>query len=638
MSRRSSAAAAAGDRSRPLLAGAVLALTSTALAVLAWPVMYWQIAAYDDEGYMLVSLRAYAAGGRLYDEVYSQYGPAYYGVMDALFRLLGLTFVHDTGRLITLAVLVVTSLLCALLTLRITGHLAIAVAVQLLAAVNLFALGNEPMHPGGLLCLLLMLAACAPLLASSRPRSALVLMSGLPTVAALIKVNIGGLALLSVGFAWAATLRGAWARPLRTAASLAMVAAPFALVGANLGQPNFLRLACHTASGALALAIIAPVAAPVAGRLGDLRWLALGALLGLALGCGPALIGGTSVAGLVDGILLRPLGQPGVFTYPYGVPRWAPFLWVLVVAGSLAWRRSMLRRAALPGGAAALEPLVAVLRIGVGVALAVAATGAPFGRPTLNLAPLAWLAAAAPRAGDDGGAAWARWLLPALAMMQVMHAYPVAGSQQSFAALLLVPCGGVCVADGLGQLGRWLRSTSWAPTQRAARLALLLLAIGLVGAAGLRFERAQERYRSAFATGVPLDLPGARWVRVAPSQKESYHGITAQIRKHCDRFVTVPGMNSLYLFAEQEPPTGLNTTAWMFLLTDAEKQHIVDRLAAADAPCAVRHPWVLQFWARGRPIPRDPLLDYIARDLRLRSDDTGFKLLARPPAAGAAQR
>lgn len=628
-----------GRRPGPLLAAAVLAALTAAVAVLAWPVMFGQFAGYDDEGYLLVSLRAYLAGGRLYDDVYSQYGPAYYALMGALFRVLSLAVEHDTGRLVTLSVLAVTSLLCALLTLRITGRLAAAIGVQLIAAVNLFALGNEPMHPGGLLCLLLAMIACAPLLSARRPRLASVLLGGLATLASLIKINVGGLALMAMGFAWAAALPGARVHPLRLAAAVTIVAAPFALVGTRLGDPVFLRFAIHAASGALAIAVVAPSVAPASSRLGDLRWLAVGAMLAIAIGCGPALLRGADIAGLVDGILLRPLSQPGAFKYPYRLPWYAPAVWTLALTASLAWRFvPAVRRAEAraPTDAAGWLPLVAAVRIAVGVGLCMTATGPVFQRPALNLAPLAWLAAASPRGTDDDrGVAWARWLLPSLAVLQVMHAYPVAGSQQSFAALLLVPCGGVCVADGLDQLGRWLRSRSWTATWSVGRIGPALLVAALLGAAVLGFERGQARHRAEFAEGVPLDLPGARLIRVTPEQRQAYHWIAAQVRERCEAFVTVPGMNSLYLFTEQEPPTGLNTTAWMFLLSDDEKRRIVDRMRGLRVPCAVRHRWTLAFWAQGRKIPPDPLLEYIAGDLRPLASGEGFQLLGRPPAAGA---
>ena len=57
---------------------------------------------YDDEGYFLISLDHYLHNGRLYDQTYSQYGPFYFYIQAAFFRLLQLPVSHDSGRLVTL--------------------------------------------------------------------------------------------------------------------------------------------------------------------------------------------------------------------------------------------------------------------------------------------------------------------------------------------------------------------------------------------------------------------------------------------------------------------------------------------------------------------------------------------------------
>jgi hypothetical protein len=52
---------------------------------------------YDDEGYILIMLRGYARGGVLYDDVYSQYGPSYFQIVNPIFASLGLD-VQSTTR------------------------------------------------------------------------------------------------------------------------------------------------------------------------------------------------------------------------------------------------------------------------------------------------------------------------------------------------------------------------------------------------------------------------------------------------------------------------------------------------------------------------------------------------------------
>ena len=57
---------------------------------------------YDDEGYVLLSLRNFSEHGHLYGGVYTQYGPLPYVLYDLLHRL-GLPFTHTAGRCLTLA-------------------------------------------------------------------------------------------------------------------------------------------------------------------------------------------------------------------------------------------------------------------------------------------------------------------------------------------------------------------------------------------------------------------------------------------------------------------------------------------------------------------------------------------------------
>src|SRR5690349_3289986 len=56
---------------------------------------------YDDEGFMLMTLREYTSGLSLYDKMYSEYGPFYYVFHSALFRLAGWTVSHDQIRWLT---------------------------------------------------------------------------------------------------------------------------------------------------------------------------------------------------------------------------------------------------------------------------------------------------------------------------------------------------------------------------------------------------------------------------------------------------------------------------------------------------------------------------------------------------------
>ena len=167
---------------------------------------------YDDEGYLLISLREYARGGVLYDEVYSQYGPAYFQLLTALFRVAGLTFVHTHGRILALALLAATAIVCAVVTWRLSRSLLIALAVELLVVQALLPSRAEPLHPGALLALLLGgLVLVGTCLDGPRWRVAAGFGGVLLATMLLVKVNVGLFA--AVGIAGALAAAGPPGRP-----------------------------------------------------------------------------------------------------------------------------------------------------------------------------------------------------------------------------------------------------------------------------------------------------------------------------------------------------------------------------------------------------------------------------------------
>ncbi|MET0555504.1 MAG: hypothetical protein ABW221_20860, partial [Vicinamibacteria bacterium] len=235
----------------------VLFAAATALSIHAgYFRMFSFFASWDDEGYMLVSLRSFRTLGALYTEVYSQYGPLYFVVMDLLFDGLGLPVTHDTGRLVTLGLWTAASLLCGLVAWRLTRSAGLGLSVQLLVFRNLQVLHFEPMHPGGALCLLLACVAALPLLHPSRPRLAAALLGAGVAGAALVKVNVGVFALLAAACFIATGLAAPARRRAATiAVTLAIGTLPFALMWPALAEPWGLRSAIHAAVSAFLVAV-----------------------------------------------------------------------------------------------------------------------------------------------------------------------------------------------------------------------------------------------------------------------------------------------------------------------------------------------------------------------------------------------
>jgi hypothetical protein len=542
---------------------------------------------YDDEGYVLLSLRHYAGGGALYDQVYSQYGPAYYQVVRALFAALGLPFTHGSGRAVVAGLWLAIGALCAVTTFRLTRSVVVALATQLLVVDALVPLRNEPLHPGGLLALLVSgVVLAGSCLGGPAPTAVPVLIGALLAAAVLTKINVGGFLVASVGCALLAHARlGPRAESLRLMAAAGLPAVPLVLMGPRAAEPWVRDYLVVTVAAALAVALVLLAQAPRDPRARRaLGLVGASAVVTGALVCGGELLRGTSPGGLLRGLVLDPLALPFVAPLPFPIAPAAPRWGLISLLGALlfvAARRDAWRP---PGALAAWRGPVQLLA-GVYLWLVVSQ------RLPLDLIgetlPLLWLALVTPGSPEGPEPALGRSLLVATTVLQALHAYPVAGSQVSWATFLLFPVGGVLIADGWRATAGLPALGGLAAPARRAVAAVLVTAL-LAGAAASLAETGW-RLRRVYEAGVPLGLPSAERIRVWPAQAERYRTLAASLRAHCRTFVAIPGFTSLYLFSGLEPPTMRNVTMWAELLTPAEQTEIVERLRATPDPvCALR--------------------------------------------------
>src|SRR5262249_35930445 len=143
----------------------------------------------DDEGYVMLSLASFMDGKALYDETFSQYGPAYYVAEAALHRATGLPITHDVTRAKTLVHWLAIAALSAVLVARLTGLWPVAAMGFLVAFFDLERLCLEPGHPQEL-CLLALVVA--PLLLTiSKKRWVLACLGAVGGVAFMTKPNVG---------------------------------------------------------------------------------------------------------------------------------------------------------------------------------------------------------------------------------------------------------------------------------------------------------------------------------------------------------------------------------------------------------------------------------------------------------------
>jgi hypothetical protein len=371
--------------------------------------------------------------------------------------------------------------------------------------------------------------------------------------------------------------------------------------------------------GALAIALVTMrLPPPSVPRPSDLTPFLWGAAAVLSVVVMVVLVAGTSPGGLVRGDLLGALSSVKTQYIPLPLHPLTPLWGLAGLSGAVCvcWWLGAGRPLGARGRA-----LVALLRIVVGLIIWLSLTTRIGHLPaslTLGLpvgAPLIWVAAVSPFGSGTQRITFPRALIAALAILQLLQAYPVPGSQLNWSELLLVIVGGICIGDGIAELGE-LEKRPLFPAWRFAAIACVT-AFGV----WLCLKPLRTQYSSsltAYRTAVPVDLPGVRQLRLPPDQVFTLRKLISSLRGRCQTFLTLPGMGSLYLFSNEDPPTEMNVTVWMYYF-DAQKQREIIQEAKAFHPlCAVRNPELMQFWGRfSGPVPQRPLVRFIKRDFHV---------------------
>jgi hypothetical protein len=320
------------------------------------------------------------------------------------------------------------------------------------------------------------------------------------------------------------------------------------------------------------------------------------------------LLTGTSWKGLLDGLFLTPLKMPRVALLSIVVSSMVlpNALASIGCALFVAPRREDARVAALLNVLKALYAILGAVCL-VGEAKAQLA----------YLLPWVWLVAL-PNSKSQGsaGANFARMFLCLVAAWQSLQVYPIAGTQMTLATFLLVLSYGICLSDALcaaAQIPRVQRQRAVLPpgtsalTQTVAALALtFLFAEAWCKLPDVHRQHAKLR---------PLELPGAAHVRMDDETVTMYRGLAQYLATESGTFVTYPGVNSLYFWADKRPPTQLNSTGWG-QLTHTQQRQILGTLAKAERPRLVVVEAMMQGWDSPAYDAIRPLVRFVAEGCR----------------------
>ena len=113
----------------------------------AFPAVMTTLAPYDDQGYVMMTLKSFLNGETLYAETHTQYGPAYYLLTGSLHDVLGIPLTQDGVRSKTIVFWCVSTILVFLILRRLKTIPEIAFFFSGLFHLHLYKLALEPGHP-----------------------------------------------------------------------------------------------------------------------------------------------------------------------------------------------------------------------------------------------------------------------------------------------------------------------------------------------------------------------------------------------------------------------------------------------------------------------------------------------------------
>jgi len=595
-------------------------LIAMGAVVAAYYALFVQFGSGDDEGTLLVSLKAFTAGETLYRDAYSPYGPFYYEVFGGLFKLTGIGITNDASRLIVTCIWVGVSCMYGVAVQRLTGRLLLGASGMIVAFAVLNAFTNEPMHPQVLVAILF--AGLTLLLAAGPPRRVGLAGAGAGAIVAalvLTKINIGALAVAALVLAAVLTIeplhRRRW---LRWPVLAAFLILPTALMARHLEQDWVRDLIALELFAAVSLLIAAGVLRPRAGEDdgGMGRWVAaaaagFGAAFVAIVGC--LLLTGATLGDLYDGTVVQPLKLGDIFILPFASPSLALDWGIAAVAAAVL-------TVALRGdgrGTPSILPGVARIAVGLTIWLTVAGQ-MPFsplpGGNQLDLPlVLAWVAVVPPAGAEEPPyRRFLRLFLAALAVSETLQIYPVAGSQVGLAASCSIAVGAICLADGLTGLRAWSAARGEPALQRFGLITAVLL-LAFTGKMALdAIVRPGVSNAVLYHRQAALSFAGATQLHPPDEQGAEYAQLVDLIHRYrCTNFIGYPNVNSLYLWSGIKPPKPSAPGAWVAVMGSDEQQRVVDQLRATPRPCALRKDPLADAWLAGHPPPDTPLVNYI---------------------------
>ena len=305
---------------------------------------------------------------------------------------------------------------------------------------------------------------------------------------------------------------------------------------------------------------------------------------------------------LLDGVILQHLKFGGDFFQPAPIQRYVAYFAVVGVTGAAVYFWLSRRSPQLAHKASLL------LKVGFGLAVIVCSIAGYWYSLNHFLLlsfgpPFVWVLLTGPAPRSDANSL-SRSVIAFAAVLLTLQIFPIAGTQMAYGSFLIVIVGIACAFEGISD------ARSLAEWMNRRRVQMTASAVVCIAILAFCIHLAREN-SSRYFSQEPVDLPGARLVRLPAEDVGLYRDLVANLNAKCDSFITMPGLYSLYFWTGKESPTRLNATAWMSLLDDSQQRRVVDELRPIPRLCAIYHAQQTANGSRNRDLAQLPLSAYI---------------------------
>lgn len=550
---------------------------------------------YDDESYVMMTMQTFFDGHPLYQETYTQYGPAFYLVQTPIHDWFNVPITHDVIRVKTVVVWLLLIAGFGYVATLVTNSRWAGILAGMFVTLHIDKLALEPGHPQELIAI----AGVAALIAISRPKSKWLVAAGLfAAVVGMTKINAGVTVALPLLFAasWGCQ-NSRLTRSIFRLLSFCCVALPAALVGAFVtegvtsGNSSDLALKMAAAIWPAILTFAALLTWIVADKQSSSNsnsapfgtsnsqfsiWLVVGGgLLGAAGVAAWAMTKGNSASDLVWGMLLQHSFITKWFVL-HVCPTPLEFLAAIgagFVGINCICSKPPLRLTKVAGFSIAVLLCVSLIFIAMDGFY-------PMQHGLWNRGATHMLATIGPLLMPLVVLTRPSRLRVALAMTGVlgpMLAYPTPGTQLTLGTTAVL-VGLVILFFDVVQSQIIPEVTRLISIRRLIQvLSLVVVMVSITSSVRwLRYE--------------PLAQPGCHFVRLEPNRSASEKAVAKAIRSTDAETLAfdLQNHNRFYFWTKKRPLTAISPTFWPVMLTDWQAQKIDDALDRESRVCVVK--------------------------------------------------